>query len=162
MRAGAVNGPRPLLGLLASAQTLAMGADAGTEPMAEIKGPGKRGGKSNTERSRQYRLAKRQSGGAELSLFINPAAVAALQIIVAHDRSTQTQAIERALMALATKCAPDARAIHDLVLAGTLDAATAQAWRSQCAQPGAFVDQTPASDPLNTAAEIAVNFKEST
>lgn len=128
---------------LAGEQLLASGVAAGAEPMAGIKGPGKRGGKSNTERSRQYRLAKRQSGGAELSLFINPAAVAALQTIVARDRSTQTQAIERALVALAAQYAPHALAVHDGVPAGVLD------------------DQAPASCALHPAPALAAKFKES-
>lgn len=78
--------------------------------------------KTSTERSRLYRLANRKSGGAELSVFINSNACAALQVIRCHNKSTQTQAIEAALIDMATRYAADAAAVHPRFNSGPISA----------------------------------------
>jgi hypothetical protein len=97
------------------------------ESPAQPKGAGSRGGKSNTERSRLYRLSKKKIGGAELSVFVSPQAESALQIIRAHGNLTKTAALEEALIKRATEVAADAASIERLRSKG-LSAEDAQVW----------------------------------
>lgn len=68
-------------------------------PMTKQRG--RRGGKTNTERSRKYRLETKKTGGMMLSIPIGKEATEALEVIRSQRRLTQAAAVERALISMA-------------------------------------------------------------